>query len=89
MKVLGLHNIVREEGVIYYRKCFTADVELELPLKTIKSPIYFTIEMSPLGEKDIKIKFLETVEYPLLPILKSLKEMIKQQDYEGKLIWLL
>jgi len=89
MKVLGLHNIVREEGVIYYRKCFTADVELELPLKTIKSPIYFTIEMSPLGEKDIKIKFLETVEYPLLPILKSLKEIIKQQDYEGKLIWLL
>lgn len=89
MKVLGLHNIVREEGVIYYRKCFTADVELELPLKTIKSPIYFTIEMSPFGEKDIKIKFLETVEYPLLPILKSLKEIIKQQDYEGKLIWLL
>ena len=86
MKVLGLYNIVREEGVIYYRKCFTADVELELPLKTIKSPIYFTIEMSPLGEKDIKIKFLETVEYPLLPILKSLKEIIKQQDYEGKLI---
>ena len=42
--------------------------------------------MSPLGEKDIKIKFLETVEYPLLPILKSLKEIIKQQDYEGKLI---
>ena len=42
--------------------------------------------MSPLGEKDIKINFLESVDYPLLPIIKSLKEIIKQQDYEGKLL---
>jgi len=89
MKVLGLNNIIREEGVIYYRKCFTANVEIELPLKTINTPISFTIEMSPLGEKAIDIVFLETIDYPLLPILKILKEIIKQQDYEGKLLWLL
>lgn len=89
MKVLGLNNIIREEGVIYYRKCFTANVEIELPLKTINTPISFTIEMSPLGEKTIDIVFLETIDYPLLPILKILKEIIKQQDYEGKLLWLL
>ena len=86
MRILGLHNIIREEGVIYYRKCFTANVEIELPLKTINPPISFTIEMSPLGEKDIKINFLESVDYPLLPIIKSLKEIIKQPDYEGKLL---
>jgi len=86
MKVLGLNNIIREEGVIYYRKCFTANVEIELPLKTINTPISFTIEMSPLGEKAIDIVFLETIDYPLLPILKILKEIIKQQDYEGKLL---
>lgn len=86
MKVLGLNNIIREEGVIYYRKCFTANVEIELPLKTINTPISFTIEMSPLGEKTIDIVFLETIDYPLLPILKILKEIIKQQDYEGKLL---
>ena len=86
MKVLGLNNIIREDGVIYYRKCFTANVEIELPLKTINTPISFTIEMSPLGEKAIDIVFLETIDYPLLPILKILKEIIKQQDYEGKLL---
>ena len=42
--------------------------------------------MSPLGEKAIDIVFLETIDYPLLPILKILKEIIKQQDYEGKLL---
>lgn len=87
MKVLGLNNIIREEGVIYYRKCFTANAEIELPLKTINTPISFTIEMSPLGEKAIDIVFLENIDYPLLPILKILKEIIKQQDYEGKLLW--
>ena len=89
MKVLGLNNIVREEGVIYYRKCFTALCEIELPLRTINTPISFTVEMSPLGEKKIDITFLESIEYPLLPILKILKEMIKKLDYEGKLLWLL
>lgn len=86
MKVLGLNNIIREEGVIYYRKSFTANAEIELPLKTINTPISFTIEMSPLGEKTIDIVFLENIDYPLLPILKILKEIIKQQDYEGKLL---
>ena len=42
--------------------------------------------MSPLGEKKIDITFLESIEYPLLPILKILKEMIKKLDYEGKLL---
>ena len=89
MKVLGLNNIVREEGVIYYRKYFTAICEIELPLRTIATPISFTVEMSPLGEKKIDITFLESIEYPLLPILKILKEMIKKLDYEVKLLWLL
>jgi len=86
MKVLGLNEVIREEGVIYYRKSFTAKAEIELPLKTINAPISFTIEMSPLGEKDIDIKFHEHIEYPLLPILRELKAIIKQQDYEGKLL---
>ena len=45
-----------------------------------------TVEMSPLGEKKIDITFLESIEYPLLPILKILRDMIKKLDYEGKLL---
>ena len=86
MKVLGLKNIIREEGVIYYRKVFTAIAEIELPLKTIETPISFIIEMNPLGEKFIDIRFLESIEYPTLPITKLLREIINQQDYEGKLL---
>jgi len=89
MKVLGLKDIIREEGVIYYRKCFTAKAEIELPLKTVCTPISFTIEMSPLGEKTIDIIFNESIDYPLLPVIKILKEIIKQKDYEGQLLWLL
>lgn len=85
MKVLELKNINRDEGWIYYRRTFQADAVLELPLQRIQTPIEFTIEMSPLGKKDIDIEFKSTVDYPLLPITKALKEHILNQDSEGLL----
>ena len=85
MKVLELKNVHRDEGYIYYRRTFQADAVLELPLKTIQTPVEFTIEITPLGTKDIDITFLDTIDYPLIPLTKSLKELILNQDSEGLL----
>lgn len=86
MKVLGLKNLVREEGVIYYRKVFNCSAIIELPTSTAEVPIHFTIEMTPLGSKEIELQFLERIEYPLVPVIKQLKAYITEQDYEGKLL---
>lgn len=86
MKVLEIKNIVREDGVIYYRKSFTADAVIEIPQKTIETPVAFTVEMTPLGSKNVDITFLEDVEYPLLPIIQQMKKIIKEKDYEGQLL---
>ncbi|MBO4508076.1 MAG: hypothetical protein J5747_05510 [Spirochaetaceae bacterium] len=85
MKVLELKNVHRDEGYIYYRRTFQADAVLELPLKTMQTPVEFTIELSPLGTKDIDITFLDNIDYPLLPLTKSLKEIILSKDSEGLL----
>ncbi len=85
MKVLELKNVQRDEGFIYYRRTFQADAVIELPLKQVEAPVEFTIELSPLGTKDIDISFLADIEYPLLPLLKGLKELILQKDSEGLL----
>ena len=65
------------------QRCFVLH---SFPLKTVCTPISFTIEMSPLGEKTIDIIFNESIDYPLLPIIKILREIIKQKDYEGQLL---
>ncbi len=85
MRVIELKNVHRDEGYIYYRRTFQADAVLELPLKTLQTPVEFTIELSPLGTKDIDISFLDNIDYPLLPITKLLKELILSQDSEGLL----
>ncbi len=76
---------MRDETFIYYRKTFLGDAVIELPLVTTTVPIEFVIEMSPLGTKTIDIEFKGSFDYPLLPVLKELKELILNEDYEGRL----
>ncbi|MCM1321989.1 MAG: hypothetical protein NC041_08320 [Bacteroides sp.] len=85
MKILELRNLQREEGYIYYRRNFTADAVIEVPIKTIETPISFSIEMGPTGNKEIEIEFGKTPDYPLVPVIKSLKEFILSADTEGTL----
>ncbi len=85
MKILGLKNLFREEGYIYYRRKFSGTADVEIPGQTIETDIDFWIETDPLGKKSVDIQFLKPVNYPILPIKKALKEYILIQDSEGKL----
>lgn len=85
MKVLDLTNIQKDDTYIYYRRTFRSNAVIELPMKTCEYPIEFTIEMDPLGKKTTDITFLESVEYPLLPLIKGIKELIAKFDSEGRL----
>lgn len=85
MKVLDLTDLQRDDNFIYYRRSFTAVAMLETPREPIKTPIEFIIETSPLGSKEIDITLKQNIDYPLQPVIKALKEFIKQKDSEGKL----
>ncbi|MCQ2612868.1 MAG: hypothetical protein MJ183_04610 [Treponemataceae bacterium] len=85
MRVIDLKNVNRDEGFIYYRRTFLADAVIELPLVTVTVPVEFTIEMTPLGSKEIDIELKDSVDYPLVPLLKQLKECILNKDSEGQL----
>lgn len=85
MKILGLKNLFREEGYIYYRRKFSGTADVEIPGQTIETDIDFWIETDPLGKKSVDIQFLKPVNYPILPIKKALKDYILIQDSEGKL----
>lgn len=85
MKIVALKNLAREEGYIYYFRKFTADAVVELPTNTFDASIQFSIESSPFGTKNIEIDVSPSVNYPILPIKKALKEFILYEDSEGKL----
>jgi hypothetical protein len=85
MKVLEIKNMLRKEVPLYYRRDFTGTAVLEIPLKIVESPVEFTIETGPTGKKDIEITIRNTIDYPLIPLVKGLKEYISDLDQEGKL----
>lgn len=86
MQILNINNIKKNEGVIYYRRQYSADAEVELPNQVENLPITFTIETGPLGNKEFELEFDSSkLNYPLLPIRKALKEFILCKDENGEL----
>ncbi|MBO5730817.1 MAG: hypothetical protein J6R67_06445 [Treponema sp.] len=86
MQILKLNNVKKNEGVIYYRRHYTAEVEIELPNCVEKIPIDFTIETGPLGDKQLDIDFdPNRINYPFVPIKRALKEYILNIDQLGVL----
>ena len=86
MQILKLNDVKKSEGVIYYRRQYTAEAEIELPNCVDKSPISFIIETGPLGDKQFDLEFDPyKVNYPFIPIKKALKEYILNIDQMGAL----
>jgi hypothetical protein len=80
-----LTGITRKENFIYYRREFTATAHFDLPGRNCSGLVEFTIETEPTGKKDISVKLLDQIDYPLLPVVQKLKETIISMDREGQL----
>ncbi|HOF12289.1 MAG TPA: hypothetical protein PKW26_06610 [Treponemataceae bacterium] len=85
MKILEIKNIVSEENHIYYRRKFSSIAVVQIPQRQIEFPFQFIIETAPTGNKNIEITIPETIDYPLLPVVRALKHKINQFDAEGYL----
>jgi hypothetical protein len=85
LKILDITAITRKETCIYYRREFVGIASYDLPGRKTDGHIEFTIETTPLGKKDITVKLVDPVDYPVIPIMQTLKAHILSLDTEGKL----
>lgn len=85
MDIVELKNLQREEGHIFYIKKYTACISIQLPTKLEDINIKFSIEMNPLGGRTVNLQILSQVNYPLIPLRKSIIEYLINQDIEGNL----
>jgi hypothetical protein len=85
MKVLSISDINRKDVPIYYRRLFTGLAALEVMNKNIERRIDFSIEHKPTGGKEINVSLAEPVDYPLVPLMKELKQFIDKLDKDGSL----
>ncbi len=86
MEILEIKNIEREPGHIYYRRTYHGDAVISLPKGMTDLPIQFTLEMDPMGQMSVELNLKGTVDYPLLPINKALKDFIIDMDKKDQLL---
>ena len=87
MKLSAISNIVKKDIPLHYRNEYTANAVFDLAEgRQLSRRIEFVVEMSPIGSKDIRINFVDPIDYPLVPVLKSLKDEISLLDRKGSLL---
>ena len=85
MKVMELANLKREDVQIFYIIKYAATAVLDLTARTANVDIEFSIEMNSFGNKDFSLSIKNQIDYPLIPIRKSILEYITKLEMEGKL----
>jgi len=85
MKVITIKDMIRKDVPIYYRKLYTGVAVIELSNKNSDYRIDFSIEYKPTGFKEIVVSFLDTIDYPLVPVNRELKNFIGELETVGGL----
>jgi hypothetical protein len=86
MKIQQIRDIIRKDVPIYYRREFSGVLEVELMGKAEERSIDFTIETLPTGMNQVAaIQLGEPLDYPLVPLMKELKQFIGKLDEDGGL----
>jgi len=80
MKIITIKDMIRKDVPIYYRKLYTGVAVIELNKDPADYRIDFTIEYKPTGHKEITVSFIDTIDYPLIPINRELKQYITDLD---------
>ena len=85
MRVLGIKDLQRSDSQIFYIRRYSGIAEIELPKSVEDAPVSFSIEMDCLGNKSVCLDIQKQVDYPLLPLKKTIIEFILAEDREGRL----
>lgn len=86
MLVQDIHNIRKKHMLISYRREYQADAMISLNGDLARDfRIEFSLEMTPLGSSIVRVRFLDDIEYPLVPIMQELKETVTRMETAGTL----
>ena len=85
MKIICIKDTIRKDVPIYYRMLYTGVAVIDLGQGSSNFRIDFSIETKPTGMKEVVVSFIDKIDYPLVPVLKELKQHITDLDNAGGL----
>lgn len=85
MRLIKLINVQRKETPLYYRKEYSAEAVLEFLEKSLGVAVEFVVEHRPVGGVDVRVTLLDELDYPLLPVVNTIKRHILELQEQGNL----
>ena len=86
MKIHGIEQLTKKDIPLYYRNEYEGLGDMEFPTgDRVCIPLEFSVEIKPTGERAVSVKIKDRIDYPLLPIIKALKEKILLLEKDGAL----
>ena len=87
MKILEIRNLSKKDVPLHYRNEFTGSMIYETFLeKSAEKKLEFSLERTATGKIDVQVNLLEEIDYPLVPLIKTLKNYILEMDKKGELL---
>ncbi len=88
MELLEIRNILKKDIPLHYREDFSciAVFSDKRFSENLEIPVDFSLEHNALGGKDVVVNIKkEDLDYPLLPIKKTIRQYILDLDKERKI----
>ena len=85
MRVIELRDLARRDSPLHYIKELTAVAVIEWHERQSESDISITLEHGPLGPPAVKIRLLDAVELPTLPVIHAIRDYIVEMARSGRL----
>ena len=84
MELLAIEELKKKDTLVYYRNQYEGKALFSLFAgKQARVQFYSSVEMLPTGQRDVRVELLEPIDYPILPIIKLLKNQILEIDQRG------
>lgn len=81
-----LSDLRRKGESLHYRREYSATAKVQyLGEENAALPVSFTIEQNALGNKEISVQVAGDLDYPKLPLIRAIREHIRELDGERKL----
>jgi len=80
MKIVCIKDMIRKDVPIYYRMLYTGVAVIDFGRGPCDYRIDFSMEYKPTGDKEVTVSFIDTIDYPLVPVVKDLKNYILELD---------
>lgn len=86
IRVLELRDLTRRESAIHYRRQYSANAVLaHIATESQTIAVSFVIEQSATGTSNVTIDIARSLDYPLLPATRVLRDYILAMEKQGKL----